>query len=516
MINNTVRFLNALFLKAGFTNRRGLLDGKTGMAMFFYHLSKKTNNVLFEEFAEELVDQITQNISVNTPIDFSTGLTGITWGLQYLVNNGFIESDNDVFEELDNEIFQLDRKTPKLKKNYNDFDGHLIYYHSKAKNDIWNEEVFNLLWTDLKQELIDNDAEKISSPEYALSQIWFLTEIRKKIFCPSDIDDVIALAKNYLSNNINIQWDSISYNYLKFLLRQLNIESVYQPSDFKTIDDIESSCKKALYNIIFDFKEIINFGYKNIVDNEVVWALMIGNNFYNQKFVKYAWLCWNDIYNIQPLIKEDTVFILNLNSRAAQYGIGTYLAELSNYYKRIGQNFIIIHLNDKRLEFSIEKFDDVICWFFPEAEIYSENYNSTVVFLIKFLIGNSNSFVFHLNYMSRELPKLLKKAIVCKIILVIHYFEWSFSLEGNMKKMKRLLEQHDKIDDSLEQSVLKCFDEEKKMMTQVDHVIGLTNYMEDILLNWYVIPPPKVSIINNGLTYFEDNTSKQMICEKYL
>ena len=515
---HAIRFLNAFFLKAGFTNCNGLLDGKTGLAVFFFHLAEKTNNVVFEEFAGDLIDQVIQNISPNTPMDFSTGLLGMSWGLQYLINNGFIESDGDIFVEWDNEIFQFDKKVPKLMKNYNDFDGHLLYYLSRAKDDIWNEKILNLLWTDLRQQLIQNKVNEVHSPDYILSQIWFLIEIRKKTFCPDDIDDVIKLTKKYISDKINDQWDIVSCEYLSFFLKQLDVESVYYPINSETVEsEIELSCKKTLYDVIFGFTENIYLGCNHVVDNEIAWKIITSKNPDGYKFVKYAWMGWNDTYNIQPLVKNDTVFIFSNKGRSAEYGIGTYLNELSSYLKETCQKFIIIHLgDDDRLEFTVEKSDNILYWYFPEARIYTDNYYKTIVSFLKLFIDSSSSHhVFHLNYTHNQFPELIKKAFICKLLLIIHYFDWAFSLNGNLSKMRRLLEQHYEIKDSLEVDILRKFREEQRMMVYVDHVVGLANYMKNILLDWYRIPEEKISIINNGLTYVKSDTSRRILHKKY-
>ena len=106
-ISTEQRIINTLLLNASFIDNLGLMHGKMGIAIFFFHLARETNNAIYEDYAGELIDEIYDEISGNTPIDFENGLAGIGWGIEYLVQNGFIEADTDeVLEEFDNQILK--------------------------------------------------------------------------------------------------------------------------------------------------------------------------------------------------------------------------------------------------------------------------------------------------------------------------------------------------------------------------------------------------------------------------
>ena len=97
--------ISTLLLNSGFIENTGLLNGKMGIAICFYHLAREYNNRIYENFAGDLIDEIYQEITVETPVDFENGLAGIGWGIEYLVQNGFIEANTDeVLEEFDYRI----------------------------------------------------------------------------------------------------------------------------------------------------------------------------------------------------------------------------------------------------------------------------------------------------------------------------------------------------------------------------------------------------------------------------
>ena len=104
-----LRLSHYLILHASHLNNIGLLDGKMGISLFFFHYSSYSKKKLYKQFAEELLDEIYSEIHTDTPPYFDTGLSGIAWGIEYLVRNKFVTGDTDmVLNELDNKILEWD------------------------------------------------------------------------------------------------------------------------------------------------------------------------------------------------------------------------------------------------------------------------------------------------------------------------------------------------------------------------------------------------------------------------
>lgn len=97
-----------LMLYSSFISNCGLLNGKMGVVLFFYHYSIYTRCSRYRRFADELIEEIYHEVSKHTPKDFANGLCGIVWGLTYLVKCGFVDMDDDIFEELDAKIMEWD------------------------------------------------------------------------------------------------------------------------------------------------------------------------------------------------------------------------------------------------------------------------------------------------------------------------------------------------------------------------------------------------------------------------
>jgi hypothetical protein len=94
--NQKQRIINLLLLHSSFMNDLGLLNGKMGISIAFFHLFRETGNVVYENYAGELIDEIYEEINVSSSWNFADGLAGIGYGIEYLVSNKFIDADTSV------------------------------------------------------------------------------------------------------------------------------------------------------------------------------------------------------------------------------------------------------------------------------------------------------------------------------------------------------------------------------------------------------------------------------------
>lgn len=124
----------------------GLYRGKTGLAIFFMHYYKLTNEVIYEDVAGELIDEIAEELHNKLPISFESGLSGIGWGMDYLIQKGFVEGDSkEVCERIDRKIMETD---PRRITDYSlntGIGGILIYVlnHCKIVIEQHNEMPFD-------------------------------------------------------------------------------------------------------------------------------------------------------------------------------------------------------------------------------------------------------------------------------------------------------------------------------------------------------------------------------------
>lgn len=128
--------IEQLILQNGMTGIiQGLFHGNIGLSILFYHLSRNSNKLEYEQHADELLDKIFANLSVSAIADFENGLAGIGWCIEYLVQNDFAEGDTDeILEEVDNKVFKtLNEESITSFELGNGLTGYLFYLISRLK-----------------------------------------------------------------------------------------------------------------------------------------------------------------------------------------------------------------------------------------------------------------------------------------------------------------------------------------------------------------------------------------------
>ena len=90
-----------LLLNGTLTESPGLIHGKMGIAVFFFHYAQFTGNMLFADYAIDLIGEMQSQIHVNNPADYEKGLAGIGVGIDYLIRNEFLVVEEDICEDFD-------------------------------------------------------------------------------------------------------------------------------------------------------------------------------------------------------------------------------------------------------------------------------------------------------------------------------------------------------------------------------------------------------------------------------
>lgn len=101
------KMVHRLILQSSSVSDIGLLYGKMGIALFFYEYAHYTSSEIYNDMGEELLDDVLNQIHTGMPIRFDIGLSGIGWGIKYLLQNRFVEGDEkEICEEIDREIMR--------------------------------------------------------------------------------------------------------------------------------------------------------------------------------------------------------------------------------------------------------------------------------------------------------------------------------------------------------------------------------------------------------------------------
>ena len=207
------------------------------------------------------------------------------------------------------------------------------------------------------------------------------------------------------------------------------------------------------------------------------------------------------------------LYIFNETNRAAVYGIGTYIRELSAALKESAINVCVVHLMSDRPDVEMVQTNHIRHLFIPspiqpntslDSLKKRELYYRSVVYLLRLQITDTNALVFHMNHSkNHKLAEELKKVFNCVIITSIHCLEWSFLLFGNVTHFRKIVAS---ANDELKKNIDEMYRREKDYFDIVDNIICLSENTRQIIQNDYLIKPKKIKVIYNGLS---DNNSKQ-------
>jgi hypothetical protein len=201
-------------LNASFIDNLGLLNGKMVIAIFFYQYSRYTGNKIYSDYSGELIDEIYEEINTNTPVNFANGLTGIGWGIEYLVKNRFVEADTDeALSEIDTSIYRNSLYRPFLLENEKDVFGYGLYYIARLREHENDNDNLNTLFK--KQHLIylTDDCERILIQKSYLrfnlqflsidtinSILWFLLEMHRLKLFPMKVEKLFHSLPEYIES----------------------------------------------------------------------------------------------------------------------------------------------------------------------------------------------------------------------------------------------------------------------------------------------------------------------------
>lgn len=132
------KMLNHLILHANdVPNAIGLLDGKMGIALVLAHYARCSRKKKLEHAADFLVENVMNQLTTTVSIDFANGLSGIGWGIEYLIQNNYMKGCGaDILQDLDERIMQVDVTRIKDWSLEKGLLGilHYVLYHLQGAN----------------------------------------------------------------------------------------------------------------------------------------------------------------------------------------------------------------------------------------------------------------------------------------------------------------------------------------------------------------------------------------------
>lgn len=75
---------NMLLLNGTLSECPGLVHGKMGIAVFFFHYARFTKHELFADYAMDVISEMLGQIHVDSPASYERGMAGIGVGFDYM------------------------------------------------------------------------------------------------------------------------------------------------------------------------------------------------------------------------------------------------------------------------------------------------------------------------------------------------------------------------------------------------------------------------------------------------
>ncbi len=196
-------------------------------------------------------------------------------------------------------------------------------------------------------------------------------------------------------------------------------------------------------------------------------------------------------------------YIINNASRAASYGIGTYVRQLTDILVKVHDVAVFhIDLYSDTKEFCITVDDvGVTHYAIPaiKSHIETEAYCRTTFYLLSPFLKDTENNVFHFNYFQHYSLALAFKAqnIRNQIYFTVHYFNWCFELKGNTTHFRESLRCDNP--DEKQMRVKQDFTSSRTFLRLADKVIPLSRFCQGLLQKDYGISSDKLHLVYNGI-----------------
>ena len=197
-------------------------------------------------------------------------------------------------------------------------------------------------------------------------------------------------------------------------------------------------------------------------------------------------------------------FLVNNASRAAVYGIGTFVRHMADFIKnsQTQYDFYILDIYSDVKEFTIDEDENGVTHY--KVPSYKGRgtefpYYRCILYFLGLHIKNEENIIFHFNFGQHyDLMRLIKeKYRFSRILFTIHYFNWCFTLNGNLTRFRKMV--NNDSGEPVKESIQNEFYNDKRLFSLCDGVIVLSRFTCDLLRNDYCIDCSKIHLIYNGM-----------------
>ena len=254
---------NILSVNLQMETQAGLLQGKMGIALFFYHYARYTGNKRYDFFPEEYMSLAGKYLSFNSEKNITHGMAGLGWGIDYMIRNGFIDAEEDALDNVDPIIKKVDNRgfIDEIALNIPLFSKGLYFLQRKNAELVYESllEVTHFIKTN----------PGINIPLMYINSIVYVASVSPELFRNTSFNDVLPdflfdiAVKNINSEGVDIQ----DYMLLK---KNISLMPEHQASKWSKL--LESRNELTLTPDCYWIDFIFPDGEKAIVNTEKTYA----------------------------------------------------------------------------------------------------------------------------------------------------------------------------------------------------------------------------------------------------
>ena len=447
-----------LTINCSFVPDLGLFHGKMGFVLFFAHYAKINNSAIYDDLAGKLMDEICAELHKESSISLESGLCGIGWGIEYLVQNKFMEGNTDeILKDIDNRIMEYNPKRMNDLSFRHGLGGILAYVVARLSSSRANKSTpFDASFLMELKEVICQEAflEDKECPKMLISD--FLNLLKGNQRKTIQLSDLFSSL--FKKDITDFSDEMLLINGLEYFWQYIDKVNV-------KLTNIAFPCNKKRFYLISNETRSTRYG--------------IGTY----------------IYQITESLKDtsrQTIIIV-----LASLKTSTIFVEEQN-------DVLYIYIGD------IYDFKTNIDWQ-QHWKLYAQN----VLVLLSSIMSQSDDAIFLLNHLHfADFANGFRQYYpTSQIIGIVHYMEWSFKLLGDRSKLKEILNDPNK---SNYESLRKGVAESLRFFAACDKIIAIAQHSYNFLLNDCSIPADKLLLIPHGIKNERAiKTNKKLLRQKY-
>lgn len=258
------KIANSIFINVQNVDAINIFSGKTGITLFLYHYGSYCGVESYTSLANELIDEISETISIQKNNGTENTLAAIGWCLNHLIKNDYLNGDPDeILADIDEKIITSNINIGSVISSNLPILFNCHYLLCRIKNNQISIDQLKYAKTIIRyfNDVLINENGKKVKLDFLNSALYFLINI-----CTEEIDKCDQLKFiEYLNNNMIKAFENGYYDKsdLRTLSRLLKNSDFLINENFRIINNM---CDQLIDNIDDnDINTFIKDGFQNLL-----------------------------------------------------------------------------------------------------------------------------------------------------------------------------------------------------------------------------------------------------------